>query len=90
MSDDFLWRVTLTSRAQKEFQRLPLVMQTRIRAAINGLRNGPDRGDTRKLRGEENIWRLRVGDWRIRFEPDFANKAILIQRILPRGRAYRD
>lgn len=90
MSDDFPWRVTFTSRAQKEFQRLPPEMQTRIHVAINGLRNGPDRGDTRKLQGEENTWRLRVGEWRVRFIPDFTEKAILIQRILPRGRAYRD
>jgi mRNA interferase RelE/StbE len=65
-------------------------MQARIRAAINELRNGPTRGDTRKLQGEENIWRLRVGEWRVRFTPDFTEKAILVLRILPRGRAYRD
>lgn len=90
MSDDFPWRVTFTSRAQKELQRLPPDMQARVRVAVNRLRNGPDRGDTRKLQGEGHIWRLRVGDWRVRFMPDFANMAILIQRILPRGRAYRD
>jgi mRNA-degrading endonuclease RelE of RelBE toxin-antitoxin system len=31
---------------------------------------------------------LRVGDWRVIIELDVAARAIIIQRILPRGRAY--
>jgi len=42
------------------------------------------------LQGAEDIWRLRVGDWRVRFTPDFTDKTIIILRILPRGRVYRD
>jgi mRNA-degrading endonuclease RelE of RelBE toxin-antitoxin system len=45
-------------------------------------------GDVRKLHGGLNEWRLRVGDWRVRFEID--THAIVVLRILPRGRAYRD
>jgi mRNA interferase RelE/StbE len=90
MSDDAPWRVTITARAQKDFQRLSPEMQGRVRAAINGLRQGPDHGDTRKLRGEEDGWRLRVGDWRVRFIVAVPDKTITITRILPRGRAYRD
>jgi mRNA-degrading endonuclease RelE of RelBE toxin-antitoxin system len=67
MSENAPWRVTITARAQKDFQRLSLEMQGRIHAAINSLRQGPDHGDTRKLRGAEDGWRLRVGDWRVRF-----------------------
>jgi mRNA-degrading endonuclease RelE of RelBE toxin-antitoxin system len=33
---------------------------------------------------------LRVGDWRVRFGYDFAERTILVLRVLPRGRAYRD
>ena len=31
-----------------------------------------------------------IGDWRVRFVYDFTNHVIYIQRVLPRGRAYRD
>ncbi len=90
MSNGPLWHITFASRAEKEFKQLPVEMQSRVRVAINGLRYGPDHGDTLRLKGKENIWRLRVGDWRVRFEPDFPNHTIVVQRILPRGRAYRD
>jgi len=32
--------------------------------------------------------RLRVGDWRVLFRVDEPADAILVGRILPRGRAY--
>lgn len=48
---------------------------------------GPETGDVRKLSSGE--WRLRVGDWRIRFERSEAEHEIRVMRILPRGRAYR-
>lgn len=46
-------------------------------------------GDVRRLQGQHDLWRLRVGDWRVRFryEPDVA--IIRVQRVLLRGRAYR-
>ena len=47
-------------------------------------------GDVKKLHGAANEWRLRVGDWRVRFEIDPGDGAIVVLRVLPRGRAYRD
>jgi mRNA interferase RelE/StbE len=47
-------------------------------------------GDIRKLQGSDNEWRLRVGEWRVRFAPDNDRREIVILRVLPRGRAYRD
>jgi len=42
-------------------------------------------GDTCK-QAAGNEWRLRVGDWRIRFS--FDDDARFITHVLPRGRAY--
>jgi hypothetical protein len=33
---------------------------------------------------------LRVGDWRVRFVYDFERRVIRVERVLPRGRAFRD
>jgi mRNA-degrading endonuclease RelE of RelBE toxin-antitoxin system len=46
----------------------------------------PREGDIRKLNTVE--WRLRVGDWRVRFSFDDENQVIVVLRVLPRGRAY--
>jgi mRNA interferase RelE/StbE len=42
-----------------------------------------------KLKGADEEWRLRVGDWRVRFTRDSAG-LVNVLRVLPRGRAYRD
>ena len=46
-------------------------------------------GDVRKLQGTDFEWRLRVGDWRVRFVYDYEETIIRVVRVLPRGRAYR-
>jgi mRNA-degrading endonuclease RelE of RelBE toxin-antitoxin system len=33
--------------------------------------------------------RIRVGDWRVRFTRDPEERRIVVQRVLPRGRAYQ-
>jgi mRNA interferase RelE/StbE len=43
--------------------------------------------DVRRLTGSTEL-RVRVGDWRVRFTPDVDAKLIVVQRVLPRGRAY--
>jgi mRNA-degrading endonuclease RelE of RelBE toxin-antitoxin system len=43
-----------------------------------------------KLHGIGEEWRLRVGDWRDRFQYDTETMTIVVLRVLPRGRAYRD
>ena len=46
------------------------------------------REDLSKLRGWENEWRLRVGDWRVRFQVDRTNHIIVVLRVLRRSQAY--
>lgn len=46
----------------------------------------PRSGDIRKLNSPQ--WRLRIGDWRVRFSFDDENQVIVVLRVLPRGRAY--
>ncbi len=42
--------------------------------------------NVKSLAGEQNIYRLRVGDWRILFSE--TGEVIAIIRIAPRGSAY--
>ena len=90
MSDGSPWRVEIAGRAEKELKRLSPKDQDRIRAAIDALAGGPEHGDIKKLQGPGNEWRLRVGDLRVRFRPDFKDRIIYILHVLPRGKAYRD
>jgi mRNA-degrading endonuclease RelE of RelBE toxin-antitoxin system len=56
--------------------------------ALDRFVEDPFAADIRKLDSVE--WRLRVGDWRVRFAFDEQQRLILVLRVLPRGRAYRD
>jgi len=82
--------VIILPKAEKDLTRLPTSDQQRVKVAIDMLSDGPRHGDVRKLRGEKDVWRLRVGDWRVRLLINGATRTIVISRILPRGRAYRD
>jgi len=90
VTDDGAWRLKFAPRARRDLKRLDPPIQRRILAAIEGLIDAAPSGDRRKLTGDEDEWRLRVGDWRVRFTRRADKPVIIIQRVLPRGRAYRD
>ena len=78
-----------SARAGRDFKRLDRPVQRRIVSALDRLTGNPPAGDVVKL-ADAAEWRLRVGDWRVRFERDAETGVIYVTRVLPRGRAYRD
>ena len=90
MTDEAAWRLEFAPRARRDLKRLDPPIARRILAAIEGLLDDPPTGDRRKLTDHDDEWRLRVGDWRVRFTRLADTQVIIIQRVLPRGRAYRD
>ncbi len=78
-----------TGRAKRDFQRLDRPVQRRIIDGLDRLTGDPPAGDVVKLTGSQDEWRLRIGDWRVRFHRD-STGLIHVLRVLPRGRAYRD
>ena len=87
MSDSSGW--VFTPRAKRDLRRLDQPVQRRVIDALDRLVGDPPAGDVVKLTGPDDEWRLRVGDWRVRFQRD-ADGLIYVLRVLPRGRAYRD
>ena len=82
------WRVEFAPSARKDLRRLDRQVQQRIVDALDRLAAGELlSGDVRRLVGSTE-YRLRVGDWRVRFELDGERLLITVVRVLPRGRAY--
>jgi mRNA interferase RelE/StbE len=81
------WTVSFSRRADKDMDRLDPPVRQRVATGIERLAADDPRADVRKMAGSEEQ-RLRVGDWRVRFECDPETRTILVLRILPRGRAY--
>jgi mRNA interferase RelE/StbE len=84
------WRVELTRAAKRDLRRLDPQVRRRVIDALDGLSVQPPRGNVRRLTGVEKEWRLRVGDWRVRFTREQATHTVFVLRVLPRGRAYHE
>jgi len=63
------WRVFVASSATKFVRRLSNKEAARIKFVLeNEFPRDPYTGDIKKLGGEKNVWRRRVGSYRIFFE----------------------
>ena len=84
------YTVTIRRQAQKKLQSLPRNERIRLAEKINQLGQNPDDAglDTKRLAGTP-LYRLRVGDWRIIYDRQDAVKVIAIEKIKPRGDAYK-
>jgi mRNA interferase RelE/StbE len=60
-------RYVISNAAERDLRRISRPDLERIFAALDLLVGDPPRGDVRKLAGRDNEYRLRVGDWRVRF-----------------------
>lgn len=76
-------RLQITKSAEKSIKRLDTSTRARV---IEGIRKLPD-GDIRKLKGYENDYRLRIGNYRVIYKTD--GDTIIISDVLPRGEAYK-
>ena len=81
------WNVEYAGRAEKEDARLDPPMRRRVLSALGELAADPGSAQLRKLTGSQE-WRIRVGDWRVRFTRDEKQRVIYVTRVLQRGRAY--
>lgn len=79
------WRIAVADSAKKNFKRFPENDLKRIKEAIDQMESNPFCGDIVKLSGEENVWRKRVGNYRIIFEIMMSEKIIYIYEIKRRA-----
>ncbi|OGY64293.1 MAG: hypothetical protein A3I89_01220 [Candidatus Harrisonbacteria bacterium RIFCSPLOWO2_02_FULL_41_11] len=62
------WQVRIREIVYKQLARFPVKDRERLLRAIDGLSANPFIGDIQKMGGEENVWRRRIGSYRIRYE----------------------
>lgn len=74
--------------ARKEIERLDAVIVEQVFSRIETLATEPRPGGCKKLRGANDLWRLRVGDYRIIYWIDDQDHVIEIRAIRHRSAAY--
>jgi mRNA interferase RelE/StbE len=77
-------QLKLTSRAQRELEKLSVKDLERIVGTLQKLADNPRPSGTRKLRGP--IHRIRVGDWRIIYAILDRENIVLIGKIARRSK----
>ncbi len=61
----FNYKINLKKTAQKQLKSLPEEIRNRIIAKIDNLAIDPRPLGCKKLKGNDNLWRIRVADYRI-------------------------
>ena len=89
MADLRVYVIELDRSVVKQLHRLPRTLVERIAKAIDGLRTNPRPIGCKRLVGFDQVYRLRVGDWRIVYEVQDQQLIVLVIEIDARGSAYR-
>jgi len=83
-----VYALRLARSARKELEALPGAMLARIARQLDQLSTQPRPPGCKKLRGTRDVWRIRVGDFRIIYRIDDAARLIEVQAIRDRKDAY--
>ena len=83
------YAITFARSARRELERLEVSVIGRILSQVEALGHAPRPSGCQKLRGRVDLWRVRVGDYRVIYEIDDSLPAVDIVAIRHRREAYR-
>jgi mRNA interferase RelE/StbE len=83
-----MYRIEITNTAHHQIRSLSHTNQRRVHVTIEKLVQDPRHFGVKKLRGEIDFYRVRVGEHRVLFTIDDSEKLIVVQRVMPRENAY--
>lgn len=81
--------ITFEPLALRQLGKLDKSIRTRLKPKIYALANQPRPPGVKKLRGYEQTYRLRVGDYRVVYEIHDDKLVILVVEVGPRDKIYR-
>ena len=84
-----MYRIRLSKRAAKDLDKLHDPAWGRLQEAVSKLRHDPRPHGSVKL-VNVNAFRIRVGDYRVVYDIDDAEKIIKVHRIRHRRDVYKD
>ena len=84
------WQIIVHRKAEKALKRLHGEILERTRQAIRVLAENPRPIGYKKMTGYDNLYRIRVGDWRIIYAIEDDKLIILVLEVAPRGKIYRN
>jgi mRNA interferase RelE/StbE len=83
------FNVELTNSARKELRDIGSEVIERIATKLIELASDPFAPGTKKLQGEDDLYRARVGDYRVVYTVDTKARVVKVQAISHRSDVYR-
>jgi mRNA interferase RelE/StbE len=83
------YSITFARSARKELEGLHEPLCSRILSRIETLGKTPRPEGCRKLQGAENLWRIRIGVYRVLYSVDDSGRLVDVIAVRHRRDAYR-
>jgi mRNA interferase RelE/StbE len=83
------YQIVVPKRVQREIDDLPTTVRSRVVQAIEHLKDEARPPGCSKLKGHRDEYRIRVGDYRVRYEIRDAESVILLLHCGHRKDVYR-
>ena len=82
------YTVQLVRSARKDLERLPDAVLQRVFPRIESLADTPRPAGCRKLRGAKDLWRIRVGNYRVVYQIDDGILVVEVRTVGDRKDVY--
>jgi mRNA interferase RelE/StbE len=83
------YTVALAPAADRQFRKLPALIRQQLKRHIDSLATAPRPAGTIKMHGEPDLYRIRVGDYRIVYYVWDQKHEVLVVKIGDRREVYR-
>ena len=84
------YQIIITKSIQKQLDNLPNNLKERVYEKIGQLADEPRPNGVVKLKGYENEYRIRIGDYRVRYEILDKDETILLLQCKHRREVYKN
>ena len=81
-------KIEFGTKALKFLSKLEKGNKERVFKKIKELENDPFPSDVKKLKGEKDVYRIRIGDFRVLYRLIQEDDTILVFRVDKRSRVY--
>lgn len=82
------YSLEIKQSAQKELDALDDALFTRIDRKILALADNPRPAGCKKLKGYQDQWRVRIGDYRVVYTIDNTTKTVTVTHVAHRREVY--
>lgn len=83
------YTIVFARSASKELRAFDTALALRILKRIDALAKNPRPDGVAKLEGASDLWRIRVGEWRVVFRIDDHERIVDITSVRHRREVYR-